>query len=230
MKKVYLATVTILTLTLVGCGGGGSSSNANGVKDNNGTDVALKGTVPGTLIEAFCDNNSYHKINSVNNGTAKHPFTLKLPKGVPCRIAMTMNESDPTNRITTPIEFKQGNKKTTSVKLTNDTDIGYVPLPNVSTAAVDANGDHVKDTPLSVDVNGSSAQVFDDNKTNPFDTNHNGKIDGFEDQNHNGIIDGFENKNGNYDPVKAVTQDTNKDGIPDGYEKGKHSQDNNSGN
>lgn len=209
MKKIYTAVVLSLATVITGCGGGGNSSN-------NNKNVALKGTVPGTLIEAFCDDKSYHKTNSINNGTTKHPFAINLPKGVACRVIMTIRENDPTNKIITPILFKKGSKKTNAIKLFKDTDIGYVPLPQASTSQNDKNSDHIKDEPLEVDISNHDLEVLNDIDSNPFDKNHDGLIDGYEDKDHNGILDGFEDKN--RDGKVDINEDSNKNGIPDGYE------------
>lgn len=223
MKVIYLTVAATIAVVLAGCGGG--SSNDNRTNEHNGTDVALQGTVPGTLIEAFCDDNSYHKVNSVNNGTVKHPFNIKLPKGVPCRVVMTMNENDSTNKITTPIEFIKNGNKMVSVKLLKDTDVGHIPLPNVSTSTNDANGDHIKDTPLDINVSDKAdIEIVDDSQKNPFDKDHNGKIDGFEDKNHNGTPDGFEDKNG--DGKADINEDKDGNGVPDGYENNSNGNDN----
>jgi len=44
----------------------------------------------GTLIEAFCADGTYYKVNSTESRSTQHPFTLALPTGVDCRLVMTV--------------------------------------------------------------------------------------------------------------------------------------------
>ena len=215
MKTIYFTSAMVAAFVLSACGGGSSDSNRG--------EVTLNGTVPGTLIEAFCDDNSYSKVHSVENGTAEHPFSIKLPKSVPCRVYMTMNENDPTNKLTTPIVFKQGGKVARAIKLEKDIDIGHVPLPAASTSSNDANSDHIKDSPLEVEIENEHAEVVDDGGSNPFDRDHNGEIDGFEDKNHDGTLDGYEDHDN--DGRSDIDNDSDHNGIPDGYEHGGNDRD-----
>ena len=64
----------------------------------------ISGTVPGTLIEAFCANGGHYKVNSVQDGSNQHPFSLALPNNISCTLVMTTNENDGANRVITPIK------------------------------------------------------------------------------------------------------------------------------
>lgn len=125
MKTSFLA---FLSLSFVACGGGGSSeSNING----STTTYSISGTVPGTLIEAFCIDGSYYKTKSINNGTSNHPFELELPINLDCRLVMTTNETDPiiSNHIITPIRINNGNTQSPYFKVSSNVDVGYINLP-----------------------------------------------------------------------------------------------------
>lgn len=81
MKKVYSLPILGLSLSLaaflVGCGGGGGSSTTTSSTTTPLT-YSISGTVPGTLIEAYCEDGSFYNTTSTNNGTSKHPFHLKF--------------------------------------------------------------------------------------------------------------------------------------------------------
>ncbi|RTZ67350.1 MAG: hypothetical protein DSZ29_00980, partial [Aquificaceae bacterium] len=103
MNIKLLSAFISASFIVTACGGGGSSTTslAPTIKNN----YLLKGTVPGTLIEAYCDDGSVHSVSSTKNGTSKHPFSLSLPKGLACRIVMITNENDLTKKVVTPIKF-----------------------------------------------------------------------------------------------------------------------------
>lgn len=147
-------------LLLSGCGGGGSSSDP--VTDPvvaPSTTASISGTVPGTLIEAFCANGAYYKVSSTNNGTAQHPFTLALPSNLDCRLVMTTNETDLNNRVITPIRFNQNSSASGLINLQGALALGYVPLEMNRNNITDTNSDGVTDVPLKVDINSTLAVV-----------------------------------------------------------------------
>ena len=56
-KSSIVLSMTVASLLMVGCGGGSSS------EPTATSSATLSGTVPGTLIEAFCDNGYYAKVS-----------------------------------------------------------------------------------------------------------------------------------------------------------------------
>lgn len=146
LKKLPSALITISAAALL-------TACVDGVDlgtGTTGTTYNLTGTVPGTLIEAFCMNGGYYKTNSINDGSAQHPFSLSLPSGVNCTVVMTTNETNPATRVITSIEIEYGAQQSSLFSLSSNTDLGYVPLEMDRTLIDDANNDGIKDTPLLV--------------------------------------------------------------------------------
>jgi hypothetical protein len=117
---------SIVSVFFTACGGGGSG-------DTIGTSNSsiISGTVPGTLIEAFCKDGSYYKTNSIDNGTNNHPFELEIPNSLDCKLVMTTNENDAdiTKRIVSPIEMSDGVTTSTYFQLEENFNLGYIGLP-----------------------------------------------------------------------------------------------------
>ena len=92
-------------LILAGCGGSSTAETATTETTITTTDSLSKisGTVPGTLIEAFCADGSYYKVKSTDNNTDEHPFEIEIPNTVSCSLVMTTNEDDAVNRVITQI-------------------------------------------------------------------------------------------------------------------------------
>ena len=207
---------------LVACGAGSGSTNTSTASTApsvaTASSATISGTVPGTKIEAFCNDGTYHTTNSQQNGTSKHPFELTVSKGISCRYMMTMNENDDQNRIINRISFNNKN----ALQINNDTDIGYVPLPS-SPQNVDHNGDHMNDDPVNINLDQQTgkAQPIQDTG-NTFDQNNNGIIDIYDDKNANGQVDAYEDQNHNGTP--DIQEDQNRNGIPDMAEN--HNSDN----
>lgn len=174
MKKRILLSMIAAPLLIIGCGGDSTSTT---------TSASITGTVPGTLIEAFCDNGYYSKVASVQNGTTEHPFEIEVPMNTNCRLIMTTNENDPDNRIITPIAFTNG----ATIVLSGDINLGNIPLELSYEHAHDYDGDHVVDVPLIVDPNGASTN------TNPVqDANANGMVDSYDDDDDDNIPNAYE--------------------------------------
>ncbi len=231
MKKLYVFGLGLAaSAVVIGCGGGGSSAATTGSTATAAGTATLTGTVPGTFIEAFCDNGTYVSTNSVQNGTSQHPFALNVPTNTPCRLAMTTHENDPAQRVTSPVTV---NGKQ-AIVLTGNTDLGYVDLPATYAQASDANGDHVEDHAIDVAPASLSGNVVDDTAQNPFDKNHNGKVDGLEDTNHNHKADewdqhdaksssGHQNdQSGNHDTTHQNDQGGNHDTTHQNDQRGNH--------
>ena len=151
-------TNTIPTLTLatasiffVACGGDSSTASSTGVSTSK-----ITGTVPGTLIEAFCDDDSYSKVSSVKNGTDKHPFEIIVSNNTQCKLVMTTNENDANNRVITPIGFVKTSTTGTTLKLNDDIDLGNIPLALNYADVDDENNDHVVDSRLNVSLDNTA--------------------------------------------------------------------------
>jgi hypothetical protein len=187
----YQAVVigSIVTFAFVGCGGGSSSSSET-VSDT----YSISGTVPGTIIEAFCKNGSYFVVNSTDDGTANHPFTLELPKDVNCKLVMTTNENDTntTNHIVTPIILNDGTTTSTYFELNGDINMGYVNLATI--------GQGVQ-TPLAIAVTDDKMKI-NHFAYDPLDNDNDGIPNIYEDDDG----DGYTNKH---------DEDDDNDGIPD---------------
>ena len=175
-KNLIVLSIAVSSLLIVGCGGGSSSDTAfSGAK--------ISGTVPGTLIEAFCDNGYYAKVSSIQNGTSEHPFEIEVPTNTNCRLVMTTNENDPANRIITPIGFTDGS----TIVLTEDVDLGNIPLEIEYENADDKDGDHVVDNELIVDPKGAST-----NDDHVHDENNNDLVDNYDDDDDDNIVNAYE--------------------------------------
>lgn len=149
-----LAALSMLAIGMAGCSGGGSTAAVDTSPTTTPT-ASVIGTVPGTLIEAFCDNGSYYSTNSIQNGTARHPFSLDLPADLGCQLVMTTNEGIE-EEVVSPIGFLDSdNTMHTRLVFTENSiiDLGYVPLPMNRAAAAnnDVNGDGILDAPFILD-------------------------------------------------------------------------------
>jgi len=195
MKKVILMSLVAAPFIIVGCGGGGSTTTTN---------AKITGTVPGTLIEAFCDNNYYAQVSSTNNGTNKHPFEIQVPTNTNCKLIMTTNENDPENRVITEIGFSNGS----TIIASKDIDLGNIPLEMTYRNADDRDGDHVVDAPLQVNENGATS-----NNTPVHDADGNGVVDAYDDADHNGIPNAYEDDD--KDGIINLHDDSNGNGKPD---------------
>jgi len=217
-KNITILSLVAAPFLIIGCGGGSSTTNTSNITN---TQAKVSGTVPGTFIEAYCDDGTYVSTTSVQNGTSKHPFELSVPKNITCRLVMTTNENNATQRVVSPINI---NGKT-AMQLTGDTDIGYVDIPATYAEATDIDGDHVQDNNIDVTPSSLNGDALDDSATNnPFDRNNDGKIDILEDRDGNHMADGWDDKNNNGKPDLEDDSDGNhrpdllddkdKDGIP----------------
>ena len=222
-KSILLSLVTLPFL--VACGGGGSGTTTATTASQTSKII---GTVPGTKIEAFCDNGKYYKTTSSNNGTTKHPFELDVKKDSSCTLVMTMNEDNPTQRTITILAFKDASgNESTRIQMTEDTvDLGYVDLPQDPTAMDDSNHDHVKDTPIVVDTPQGAVETNTPDTTH--DNNQNGTIDVYEDDNHNGTPNAYEDNNNN--GVPDILDDSNHNGTPDIIDSNSDNQENGDNN
>ena len=148
MKTLPLLLMAIL-LTFFGCNE--KSDESNDSMDNNFT--VIKGTVPGTLIQAYCSDNRLYSTNSIDNGTTQHPFSLEVPKDSDCSLEMVTNEDKPNQSVTVSILFKSDEINSTILHVdVKSIDLGYVDLPMSRDAIVDEDKNGVSDEPFIVEV------------------------------------------------------------------------------
>ena len=201
-RQKMILTIGILPL-FVACGGGSSSTTSTTT-----TTAKILGTVPGTLIEAFCDDGSYQQVSSTNNGTNEHPFTISVPTATNCNLVMTMYENNDSERIINNIGFDNGTQQGTALKTDNDINLGNIALPTTYGAAIDSNGDHINDNQVYVSTTGVTvaSQIVQDN-------DNNGRLDAYDDKDGNGVVNAYEDDNANGTP--NIHEDVNNDGKPD---------------
>lgn len=210
-KLISLSAFT--ALVLAGCGGGSSSSTTATTSS-----YSVSGTVPGTLIEAYCNNGAYYSTASTDDGTSEHPFTLELPTDSECKLVMITNEtaSDPADYIITPIEIESGSTIGTYLKIDKDIDLGNVPL---ETPNVNSGWSPGVRTPLKITINGETLTVK--SLTNdPMDDDNDGIPNVYEDDDNDGYTNKHDDDDDN-DGTKDVDEDLSDhdhDGIDDIYD------------
>jgi len=207
MKRYSLLLGLAAVPFIIACGGDTSDTLATAT----GSTATITGTVPGTLIEAFCQDGSYYSVSSTNNGTSQHPFEITVPQGVNCRLVMTTNENDPANRVITPIGFIQSDTNGTTVSLNTNVDLGYVPLALDIADINDTNNDHVSDTILMVDLNNTTGTVI--STIAVMDSDNDGIVDPYEDDDGDELVNAYEDDDG--DGTPNIHDDDDNNGHPD---------------
>jgi hypothetical protein len=199
-KTLYTMSAVLSTFLLSGCGGGGGGSSST-VESSTYT---ISGTVPGTIIEAFCTDGSYYKVNSTDDGTSNHPFELILPKDLECKIVMTTNEDDAneSNWIVTPITLNGD----TNLIVDKDVLLGQVTLATSGSGGVREVLDisHSEATTRTLDIDS-------------MDDDHDGVPNIYEDDDGDGLLNHHDDDDDN-DGVKDIAETTNDhdgDGILD---------------
>ena len=197
MKRFYTVIGIALSLTMatliIGCGGSSTADTATADTAITTTDSLSKisGTVPGTLIEAFCADGSYYKVNSTDNNTDEHPFEIEIPSTVSCSLVMTTNENDNASRVVTQIGMITPTASGTLFTATADIDLGNIPLAMDPSDINDINGDHVSDDILSIQVDGTSIVV--DELENSLDDDDDGLVNAYEDYDDDSISNYYDN-------------------------------------
>ena len=194
---------TLISYMLSGCS---TSDATNDSADNNFT--ILEGTVPGTLIEAFCLDGSYYKVNSIQNNSSEHPFSLSIPKNLNCHLVMSTNEDNLSTKVVTPIRIDTADGNSSLFYGVSDrANLSYVPLALDRQEIIDSTGDGVSDEPLSVQVyNGALVAVI--SADDPMDSDHDGIINIYEDDDEDGIYNDQDDDN-------IHENDSDGDGIED---------------
>ena len=234
---LVLTPLVAAILALQGCGGGGGGSDApatsaggGGTPGTNQGTYQLTGTVPGTLIEAFCEDGTYYKTTSLDNGTTAHPFSLTLPNGTACQVVMTMNELDPDNATISPIIYRTPAGQAIALKGASSTvDLGYVPLPDArrgEVSLIDKDGNGVIDTyerltsPLEVDLDHPGVEVVPASVTLRIDPDHDGIPSYYDDDDDNDGRKDWDDDDDDNDGIRDIEErDSDHDGIDDDYDR-----------
>ncbi len=196
---------------IAGCGS--TSNSTNDAMDNNFT--ILTGTVPGTLIEAFCTDGSYYGVHSIDNNTTMHPFELTLPKQSQCRLIMSTHDENASIKVITPLAVITPEGSGTLFSTQSDlVDMGHIPLALSRDDINDSNHDGVSDDILSVHViSGILTHVALEN--DPMDTDGDGIVNVYEDDDNDGICNRDDEDDDNDGIVDSEDVDDNNDGIED---------------
>ena len=189
--------------TLVGCGGGSSTTST--IQTSK-----ISGTVPGTLIEAFCENGSYYVTESDDSiPNEPHPFELEIPSNLSCSLVMTTNEDNNDTKIITQIGVITSDTNGTLFTASGDIDLGYIPLEMEHSPEIDEDDDHVSDEILYIDINGTLIEIEFEN---PLDDDHDGLVNVYEDDDDDGILN-YHDDDDDDDGYDDVDNDLDDDGI-----------------
>lgn len=199
-------------LILAGCGGGSSTTDTAVTPTNSSSKIS--GTVPGTLIEAFCEDGSYYKVTSTDNNTNEHPFEIEVPSTVSCSLVMTTNENDEAKKVITQIGVITSDAQGTVFTATGDVNLGNIPLPMDPSDINDANGDHVSDDIMSIQVDGTSIVV---ELKSPLDKDDDGLVNVYEDDDNDGIYN-RDDDDDDGDKEIDVDNDPDDDGIDNDHD------------
>ena len=232
LNKLKLLPLSI-SVVLAACSSSGTDHDAGGADT-----FSLKGTVPGTLIEAFCDDGRYFSTHSdQSSGKALHPFNLKLPIGLSCRLVMTTGEETPV-ALVTPIGFSSSKNSSIAFTGSRDVDIGYVALvlrsdpgcdfvPALPTYDMDCNG--IQDKPVYVEIESDDFKIIT-YVSDPLDDDRDYLVDGYEDDDDDGIANIKDDNSGTNDIdgdgiVNSHDVDDDNDGIFDDEDDDHYSDD-----
>lgn len=216
MIKEYITQITfpIMCVFMVGCDTSTSTSTST-----TSTTYSVTGTVPGTIIEAFCTDGSYYSVNSTDNGTSEHPFELKLPIGIDCKIVAITNEDavNPDDYIITPIEIESSNGDIGSyVTIDKDIQLGNIP---VDTPNVNQGWSPGVRTPLRVtSTNEYRVRTI---LNDPMDEDNDGIPNIYEDPDGDGKLNRYDDDDDNDGTLDKdeISDDRDGDGIKDIYDR-----------
>jgi hypothetical protein len=218
LTKITLAFC--VSIFLVACGGS-TNSSVNNIELKNELKT-VSGTVPGTIIEAFCKDGSYYKVSSTKNDSIEHPFSLTIPTNKNCKLVMTTNEDDPdiAKRIVTPITLSDGSTTSTYFEIEDNVHIGHINL-----AVSGVNGVQV---PLQVNISEERMKI---NKFSydPLDKDNDGIPNIYEDDDNDGIYNKDDDDDDNDGIADKLDSDYEKDSDGDGIENEYDKDDDNDG-
>lgn len=206
-----LSIAAIIGLSFAACGGGGGDSSTSVDTSTQPSSYTISGTVPGTIIEAYCNDGSYYSVESNDNGTTEHPFELTIPSNLDCRFVMITNEDAAYSEwIITPITFSVDGSTGTYLTIGQDLDLGNVPLAT--------EGSGVQE-PLEVSINGTSVEIKSLGN-DLLDSDNDGVPNVYEDDDSDGAPNKVdEDDDGDDIPDTAeTTDDHDGDGISDIYD------------
>lgn len=209
-----------LCLALAACGGSSTATeNTDDTTSAIKTTYSVSGTVPGTLIEALCKDGRYYSVNSTDDGTSNHPFTMTLPSDVNCKFIMTTNEKDPdyTKHIITPIVFNDGTSTSTYFQLSKDSDIGHVALAMSGTGI---------QTSLTLSISNENMQV-NEFSYDPLDKDNDGVPNIYEDDDDDGLYNKDDDDDDNDGIKDEDDSDYEYDSDGDGVENDSDKDDDN---
>ena len=204
-KRTILLSLATIPL-LIACGGSTAATTSAATATSK-----ISGTVPGTLIEAFCEDGTYVQVSSTQNGTTQHPFEIEVPQNINCKLVMTTNEDNDSTRVITPIGFIKGTATGSTLSLNGDINLSHIPLALDYDSGYDADGDHVMDQPLHVDLNNSTNVNIND--TSVYDSDNNGHIDAYDDDDKDGTVNAYEDDD--HDGKYNIHDDDDNDDHPD---------------
>jgi len=220
IKAPFVLSGISMAILLASCGGGGSSTDS-ALATTTSTTSVVSGTVPGTLIEAFCADGTYYHVNSTNDGTSQHPFSISLPNNVDCRLVMTTNEDDIANRVITAIQINSGLVTSGLINMSQNLELGYVPL-SLTRVGVDSDGDGVADVPLALPLTLPDGVVVRDVTYDPLDKDGDDIPDLYNDDDNDGSFnseDADDDNDGTDDVDEVDNHDSDGDGIDDIYDR-----------
>ncbi len=215
--KLITLSVIVAGLIFVGCS---STSNDEVLNDEVPNEnivnerSTISGTVPGTLIEAFCDDGSYYVVNSTDNNTSYHPFEIEIPTALNCRLVMTTNEDNEALKVITPIGIVTADGNGTLFTASEDIDLGHIDLAMSRDDINDTNNDGVSDDILFLNINGNEL-VYIELENDPTDSDNDGLLNIYEDDDSDGINNHDDNDDDNDGIEDSNDFDHDNDGIND---------------
>lgn len=225
MRRIYSLKSYTLSLSLatflVGCGGGGGGGGSGTTPTTAPlpSTYAVSGTVPGTIIEAYCSDGSFYTTTSSNNGTTEHPFSLSLPINAQCKLVMITNEtaSNPADYIITPIEIESDGIASTNLIIDNDINLGNVAL---EIPGLNSGWTPGVRTPLKVILNGKAVHVKS-LSYDPSDTDNDGILNVYENDDNDSLSNKYDDDDDNDGvlDMNEISSDKDHDGINDDYDK-----------
>ena len=210
MKLISIGLSTLVAgLIITGCGSSSNEDSTTGASTS-----VISGTVPGTLIEAFCTDGSYYQVNSNENNTSYHPFEIEIPNNLNCRLVMTTNENNETLKVVTPIGFVTADGNGTLFQAVEDIDLGHISLAMDRADINDTNSDGVSDDIYDLTI-GSNELKHVEILNDPTDRDGDGLLNIYEDDDDDGISN-HDDDDDDGDGISDVNDyDNDNDGVDD---------------